>query len=119
MPNAVHVFAERRASPRFAVDQRVDIQTGDGIWRIARLLDVSIDGARISLFEPCSQGTLRLRLPAPTGEIGILARVIRSTGDGVAIEYVEMTIEALTRYSRWLDSLVALVEPAGAVRDSS
>lgn len=118
MPSAVHVLSERRAAPRFPVDHGVDVQSADGHWSRGRLLDVSVDGARIGDIDARPQGLLRLRLATNLGDVEILARGVRVTSDGVAVEFVEMTIEALTRYSRWLDQLVSTTT-AGAVSASS
>jgi hypothetical protein len=116
MTSAVHVLSERRAAPRFVVDHEVSVQTADGVWHLARLLDVSIDSARIGALARHPE-LLRLRLTTHLGDVEILARSVRATTDGTAVEYVEMTIDALARYSRWLDRLV--VPAAGAVSASS
>lgn len=115
VPSMVHVLSERRAAPRYVVDLEVKVQTADRAWHLARMRDVSIDGARITLAS-CS-GALRLRLATDLGPVEILARSVRTTEDGTAVEYIEMSIDALERYSRWLDRLVA--EAAGAVSASS
>lgn len=117
MPSAVHVLSERRAAPRFAVDHLVEVRASDGTWRSARLLDVSIDGARIGEVDGFPQGIVQLRFLAAGGEVEILAKSVRTTANGFAVEFVEMTIEAMARYSRWLDTF-ARGEPGEVSRSS-
>lgn len=117
MPSAVHVLSERRAAPRFSVDQSLEILGSDGKLRSARLLDVSIDGARIAEVDGIPDGLMQLRFRAGGAGVEILARSVRTTSDGFAVEFVEVTIDALARYSRWLDGLMH--EELGQVSSSS
>lgn len=117
MPNTVHVWSDRRAAPRFATDLAVEVQADDGVWRRTCLLDVSMDGARLMALAMPTSATLRLRFRTDWGDVELLARTLRAGSQGLAVEYLEMSVEALERYARWLDGVAK--GSAGAVSASN
>jgi PilZ domain len=73
----------RRRAERFEASERVSIDCG-GITRIARLVDISILGARLQGPSPAARGArVRLRLPG----LAIEGEIVRAGNDGFALRF--------------------------------
>lgn len=75
----------RRTAERYRTDARIICEGDDGTWATARLLDVSVGGARLSW--PGDRAAPRCLRLHPGGVDPIRAEVVRDDGDSLGIRF--------------------------------